>query len=37
MKAAVIEAQGSVDNIVYREFPDPEIRPNDVLLRVRVA
>lgn len=37
MKAAVIEAQGSVDNIVYRDFPEPEIRPNDVLLRVRAC
>lgn len=37
MKAAVIEAQGGIENIAYRDFPDPEIRPTDVLLRVRAC
>lgn len=37
MKAAVIERQGGVENIVYREWPDPEIGPDDVLVRVRAC
>lgn len=37
MKAAVIERQGGVDNIVYRDWPDPEVRPGDVLIRVRAC
>ncbi|WJR79146.1 zinc-binding dehydrogenase [Bradyrhizobium sp. NP1] len=37
MKAAVIEAHGGVENIVYREFPDPEVRPGDVLVRVKAC
>jgi alcohol dehydrogenase len=37
MKAAVIERQGGAENIVYREWPDPEIGPDDVLVRVRAC
>ena len=37
MKAAVIEKQGGVENIVYREWPDPEARPGDVVIRVRAC
>jgi alcohol dehydrogenase len=37
MKAAVIEKQGGIDGIVYREFPDPEVRPGDVLVRVEAC
>jgi len=37
MKAGVIEQQGGIENIVYRDYPDPELRPNDVLLRVRAC
>ena len=37
MKAAVIESQGGIENIVYRDFPDPEIRPDDVKLRVHAC
>lgn len=34
VKAVVIEKQGSVDNLAWREWPDPEPRPNDVLISV---
>ena len=37
MKAAVIEKQGGIENIVYRDFPDPEIGPADVLVRVKAC
>lgn len=37
MKAAVIEKQGGVENIVYGEWPDPEARPDDVVVRVRAC
>jgi len=37
MKAAVIEAQGGVENIVYRDFPVPEVRPGDVLVNVKAC
>jgi len=37
MKAAVIERQGGIENIVFRDFPDPEIRPGDVKIRVRAC
>src|SRR5262249_49079975 len=37
MKAAVIEKQGDISNIVFREFPDPEIRPHDIKVRVRAC
>ena len=37
MKAAVIEKQGGVENIVCRDWPDPEVRPDDVLVRVRAC
>ena len=37
MKAAVIEEQGAVDNLVYRDWPDPEIGPDEVLMRVKAC
>ena len=37
MKAAVIEKQGGIENIVYRDFPDPEIGPGDLLIRVKAC
>lgn len=37
MKAAVIERQGGVDNLVYRDWPDPEIAPDEVLLKVEAC
>ena len=35
MKAVVIEKQGGVENLVYREWPDPEPGNGDVVVRVR--
>lgn len=35
MKAAVIERQGGLENLVYREWPDPVPRPGEVLVRIR--
>jgi alcohol dehydrogenase len=37
MKAAVIERQGGLENLVYRDWPDPVPRPGEVLLRVRAC
>jgi alcohol dehydrogenase len=37
MKAAVIEEHGGLENLVYRDFPDPELRPSDLLIRVRAC
>lgn len=37
MKAAVIEKQGGIENIVFRDFPDPEIGPGDIKVRVRAC
>lgn len=37
MKAAVIERQGGIENIVYRDFPDPVIGPGDIKVRVRAC
>ena len=37
MKAAVIEKQGGVENIFYRDWPDPEAGPEDVVVRVRAC
>lgn len=34
MKAAVIERQGGVENLVYRDWPDPEPGADEVLMRV---
>jgi alcohol dehydrogenase len=34
MKAAVIEHQGGIDSLSYREWPDPIPGPNDVILAV---
>lgn len=37
MKAAVIERQGGLENIVYRDWPDPTPGPDDVVVRVRAC
>ena len=37
MKAAVIEQQGGVENIVYRDWEDPEPGENDVIVAVRAC
>jgi alcohol dehydrogenase len=37
MKAAVIEKQGGLENLVYRDWPDPIPREGEVLLRVRAC
>ena len=37
MKAAVIEQQGGLENLVYRDWPEPEPGPDDVLVRVEVC
>jgi alcohol dehydrogenase len=37
MKAAVIEKQGGLENLVYRDWPDPMPREGEVLLRVRAC
>lgn len=34
MKAAVIHEHGGLDKIVYEDFPEPEVRPGDVLVRI---
>lgn len=35
MKAAVIEAQGGLEHLVYRDWPDPVPRDGEVLVRIR--
>ena len=37
MKAAVIEEQGAVETIVYRDWPDPEPGPGEVRVAVRAC
>lgn len=37
MKAAVIEQQGGVEHIRYRDWPDPTCGPHDVIVRVRAC
>lgn len=37
MKAAVIEAHGGLEQLVYRDWPDPEAGPDDLVVRVRVC
>lgn len=37
MKAAVIEKQGGIENIVYRDFPDPVMGDDDVLIKVKAC
>src|ERR1051325_1099162 len=37
MKAAVIHEHGGLDKLKVEEFPEPTLRPNDVLLRVRAC
>ncbi|HZQ75668.1 MAG TPA: zinc-binding dehydrogenase [Burkholderiales bacterium] len=37
MKALVIERQGGVENLAWRDWPDPQLRAGDVLVRVRAV
>lgn len=37
MKAAVIEKQGGLEGLVYRDWPDPVAGPGEVLVRVRAC
>jgi alcohol dehydrogenase len=37
MKALVIERQGGSENLAYRDWPDPETRAGDVLIRVKAC
>ena len=37
MKALVIERQGGPETLAYRDWPDPEVRPGDVLVRVKAC
>ena len=37
MKALVIERQGGVEHLAWRDWPDPEPRAGDVVLRVRAV
>lgn len=37
MKAAVIEEQGDIQNIIYRDWDDPKPGPDDVVLRVKAC
>lgn len=37
MKAAVIERQGGLENLVYRDWPDPVPQTGEVLVRVRAC
>ena len=34
MKAVVFHQHGTLDNIAYEDFPDPEIQPDEILIRV---
>lgn len=37
MKAAVIVKQGGLDGLVYRDWPDPEPAPGEIVVRVRAC
>lgn len=37
MRAAFFETQGSLDNLQVGDFPDPEVGPEDCLIRVHAA
>lgn len=37
MKAAVIYEHGGLDKLKFEDFPEPKLRPGDVLLRVRAC
>jgi len=37
MKAVVVYEHGGIDKLKYDEIPDPEVRANDVLVRVKAC
>ncbi|MBT6045680.1 MAG: alcohol dehydrogenase, partial [Candidatus Scalindua sp.] len=37
MKATVFKEHGSVDNLVYTDFAEPEISPSEVLVKVKAC
>lgn len=37
MKAAVIERQGGLENLVYRDWPDPVPKPDEALVRIKAV
>lgn len=37
MKAVLIESHGPIANLHYREWPDPALRPDDVLVEVKAV
>lgn len=37
MKAVVFDRHGGIENLVYRDWPDPVPRPHDVIMRVRAV
>ncbi len=37
MKAVVIHEHGGLDNLIFQDFPDPELRSGDVLVKVRAV
>src|SRR5256885_16708184 len=37
MKAVVFPQHGTLDNIAYEGFPDPEPQPDELLIRVRAV
>jgi len=37
VKAAVIERQGGLEGLVYRDWPDPVAKPGEVVVRVRAC
>lgn len=37
MKAVVFHEHGGLEKLIYEDFPDPQPRPNDVVVRVKAA
>lgn len=37
MKAIVFHEHGTLDNLRYEDFPDPEVKPDEILIRVRAV
>ena len=34
MKAIVFHEHGGLENLSYEDFPDPELKPDEILIRV---